>query len=59
MRCAHCEAEFSPKRSTGKYCSTKCRCAAWQAERLHQEDRVKGLVKGLAKAVGLTPEDLA
>jgi hypothetical protein len=33
MRCAHCEAEFTPKRTTGKYCSTRCRAAAWQRQR--------------------------
>jgi hypothetical protein len=33
MRCVHCEAEFTPKRSTGKYCSAKCRAAAWTRER--------------------------
>jgi hypothetical protein len=58
MRCAHCGADFTPKNSRGRFCSTRCRCAAWQAERLHQEDRVKGLVKVLAKAVGLRAEDL-
>ncbi len=34
MRCAHCEAEFEPKRPTKKYCSTKCRCAAWEQRRV-------------------------
>jgi hypothetical protein len=33
MRCAHCEAEFTPKRITGKFCSAKCRAAAWQHKR--------------------------
>jgi hypothetical protein len=32
MRCAHCEAEFTPRRSSGKYCSDRCRAAAWQAQ---------------------------
>jgi len=36
MRCAYCEAEFTPKRTTGKYCSAKCRAAAWQANREHE-----------------------
>jgi hypothetical protein len=57
MRCAHCEAEFAPRRSTGKYCSTRCRCAAWQASCVQREDRLKGLVKVLAKEAGLTAED--
>lgn len=34
MRCAHSEAEFTPKRMTGKYCSTRCRCAAWGRRRV-------------------------
>ncbi len=33
MRCAHCDAEFTPKRPTGKYCSPRCRSAAWQRNR--------------------------
>ena len=33
MPCAHCEAEFTPKRTTGRFCSAKCRTAAWQARR--------------------------
>lgn len=40
MRCAFCERDFTPKRTTGKYCSTKCRCAAWQANREHALDRL-------------------
>ncbi len=57
MLCAFCDREFTPKRSTGKYCSTRCRCAAWQAKRAQREDRLKGLVKVLAKEAGLTAED--
>jgi hypothetical protein len=34
MLCAFCEREFTPKRPTGKYCSTRCRCAAWQRRRV-------------------------
>jgi len=59
MLCAFCDREFTPKRSTGKYCSTKCRCAAWQANRAKREDRLKGLMKVLAKEAGLTAQDLA
>jgi hypothetical protein len=36
MRCTHCETEFTPKRTTGKFCSAKCRAAAWQRKR-HDE----------------------
>ena len=58
MRCAHCEAEFTPKRTTGKYCSTRCRCAAWQSNRAKREDRLRSIVKLLAKEAGLTAEGL-
>jgi len=57
MRCQHCEAEFTPKQSTGEYCSTRCRCAAWQRKREERESRLRGLVKVLAKETGLTAED--
>ena len=33
MRCANCEAEFMPKLSRGRFCSAKCRKAAWQRAR--------------------------
>ena len=58
MRCAHCDAEFTPKNSRGRFCSAKCRSAAWQAKREEREHRLKGLAKILAKEAGLTAEDL-
>ena len=30
--CAHCGATFTPKRSTARYCSTRCRVAAHRAQ---------------------------
>jgi hypothetical protein len=33
MRCAYCEAEFTPKSVRGRFCSAKCRAAAWQHKR--------------------------
>jgi hypothetical protein len=57
MVCGHCDKEFTPKRTTGKYCSTRCRCAAWQAKRDERESRLRGLVKVLAKEAGLTAAD--
>ncbi len=33
MRCAHCDAEFTPKNSRRRFCASKCRSAAWQANR--------------------------
>ena len=57
MRCANCGADFTPKLSRGRFCSAKCRKAAWQRKREDREDRLKGLVKVLAKETGLTAED--
>jgi len=57
MRCAHCEAEFKPKTTRRRFCSAKCRAAAWQRRRELRETRLKGLVKVLAKEAGLTAED--
>ena len=34
MRCEHCEADFNPKNSRGRFCSAKCRKAAWQRKRV-------------------------
>ena len=36
QNCVHCSAEFTPKRSTAQFCSTKCRVAA------HRKDTSKG-----------------
>ena len=33
MRCANCGADFTPKLSRGRFCSAKCRKAAWQRAR--------------------------
>lgn len=33
MRCAHCEAEFTPKNIRGRFCAGKCRAASWQRQR--------------------------
>ncbi len=59
MLCAHCGEDFTRKRSTGKYCSTRCRGAAWKAKQQDRETRLRGLVTVLAKEAGLTAEDLA
>jgi hypothetical protein len=34
--CAHCDQEFTPKNVRGRFCSSKCRAAAWQRKR-HDE----------------------
>jgi hypothetical protein len=59
MLCAHCDAEFTPKNVRRRFCSAKCRAAAWQANRTERENRLRGLVKVLAKEAGLTAEDFA
>mgnify|MGYP000864035555 CR=1 FL=1 len=59
MSCEHCGAFFTPKHPRGRYCSAKCRKAAWQAKRGQREARLRGLVKVLAKEAGLTAEDFA
>jgi hypothetical protein len=58
MRCAHCEAEFTPKNVRGRFCSGKCRAAAWQRQRhadlAHLEDQAARLVTGLRALRGKT-----
>jgi hypothetical protein len=39
--------------------TAECRAASWQASRAKREDRLRGLVKVLAKEAGLTAEDFA
>ena len=48
MRCAHCEAEFTPKRTTGRFCSPPCRSAAWAR---HRRDELASLEAQLSRAV--------
>jgi hypothetical protein len=59
MRCAHCEAEFTPKNVRGRFCSGKCRAAAWQRKREDRENRMRELVTVLAWEAGLRSEDFA
>jgi hypothetical protein len=33
MRCEHCDGDFTPRNIRGRFCSAKCRKAAWQASR--------------------------
>jgi hypothetical protein len=55
---AYCGTESTPKNSRRRFCSDRCRAAAWQATRKDRDSRLKGLVKVLAKAAGLTADDL-
>lgn len=48
-----------PKTVRRRFGSAKCRAAAWKDVRADGEARVKALVTVVAKAVGVTPEDLA
>jgi len=59
MRCPICEVEFQPKNRRRRSCSDKCRAAAWQRARADRDDRLRGLVKVLAKEAGLTAADFA
>jgi hypothetical protein len=62
MLCTWCN-EFTPKHPRGRYCSGRCRVAAWHARCKRrdpqQEQRLQDLVRLLAKEVGLAPEDFA
>jgi len=54
MLCVFCDRNFTPKRSTGKYCSAKCRAAAWQANRDVELALVEeNLTRTLARVRGL------
>jgi hypothetical protein len=33
MRCTFCDGEFTPKNVRGRFCSARCRAAAWPRER--------------------------
>lgn len=59
MRCEQCDADFTPKHPRGRFCSAKCRKAAWGARRDAHEARLKDLAKRFAKEAGLTAEDFA
>ena len=54
MRCAHCEAEFTPKNVRGRFCSGRCRSAAWQEHRQADLAQLEeSLVRTLARVRGL------
>ncbi len=39
MHCEECRTPIQPKHPRGRFCSSKCRAAAWQAkQRRHLED---------------------
>ena len=41
MRCTYCEQEFEAKTVRRRFCSNKCRAAAWQANREHALARLE------------------
>ena len=50
MRCAHCDQEFEAKTSRRRFCSNRCRAAAWQANREHTLVRLEeNLMHALAQ----------
>ncbi len=57
--CAHCGAEFTPKRPWGRFCSKRCRWADRPARRREQDAKLRELARAFAKEVGLTVEDFA
>lgn len=57
--CQGCRTPFEQRNTRGRFCSDRCRAAAWQAARKQREDRLKGMVKVLAKEAGLTADDFA
>ncbi len=59
MLCAHCQAEFEPKRPWGRFCSKACRWADQATRRREQMTGLRELAKALAKKAGLRPEDFA
>ena len=48
MRCEHCQTDFRPKNSRRRFCSARCRKAAWQRKR---EDDLAVVEDQLARAL--------
>ena len=54
MRCEHCNADFTPKTTRGRFCSARCRKAAWQASRSERLAKIEAtLARSLAELRGL------
>jgi hypothetical protein len=41
MRCQHCDTNFEARTVRRRFCSDKCRKAAWQAKRAHTLARLQ------------------
>ena len=51
MQCAYCDAEFTPKTARRRFCSDRCRKAAWQRKREYTLARLEeNLTHALAQA---------
>jgi len=57
--CEHCQAELPESTQRRRFCNSRCRAGAWQRQRQAREERLRELVKVLAKEAGLRAEDLA
>jgi hypothetical protein len=44
MQCEHCHAPFTPKHPRAKFCSSRCRGAAWYGQRYDRLTRLKTLL---------------
>ena len=55
--CEHCRAEFQRKTIRRRFCSDRCRKAAWQRQRETESAEVRELARRLALRVGLRVED--
>jgi hypothetical protein len=46
MLCAHCDLEFAPRNIRRRFCSSRCRSAAWQEAR---DKEIRGVLDDLAR----------
>ncbi len=49
MRCTVCDKGFSPKHPRGRFCSSRCRLAAWQQRRAQAQADEKARVRMLLR----------
>lgn len=55
--CKMCKTVFTPKRSAGRFCSTKCRVAHHRAEKLRLAAKAGQVVKPICEWCGLSCEE--
>jgi hypothetical protein len=56
-RRAHCDKESKAKTVRRRFCSSRCRAAAWQRPRVDRESQLERLVKVMAKEAVKGAED--